>query len=359
MSLDYESLPAEALDADLLACWQRLRACAGDLDSPYFHAGFCQAVAAVRGDARVTLLLQDGEPCGMFPFHRDRLGRGRPIGLALCDYHGLIAPAELDWSPESLLRASGLVRYDFDHWRVRHGCSEPVLEGSEPSPIIDLAGGFEAYLADRRAAGSNLPAQAARKARRLADAYGPLTLVDETAAADALERVIALKSAQCRATGTLDYFKFDWCRALVQQLLAARTDEFGGRIFSLYAGSERVALHYLLTDQGVWHSWLPVYEHRYATHSPGIVLLMRLVEHAAGLGVRYIDLGKDLSVYKQRFMNGAISVGQGVLVRPALLNTLRERRERLEARLRGSTWSRLIRGPGRWLKRHEHRRRYG
>ena len=68
--------------------WRELQQASGVYESPYFRPEFSQAVAAVRSDAEVAVLTENGRTVGFFPFQRGPLNLGKPIGGKLSDYHG-------------------------------------------------------------------------------------------------------------------------------------------------------------------------------------------------------------------------------------------------------------------------------
>src|SRR5690606_21509624 len=110
-----ESIRSNELDPDLSTRWSDILLSREDFASPYFHPEFIQHVAMVRDDVWIGVLEENDRIVGFFPFHRKRGGVGRPIGLGLSDYHGVIAEDNADWNAQDLLRGCGLVRYEFDH----------------------------------------------------------------------------------------------------------------------------------------------------------------------------------------------------------------------------------------------------
>ena len=55
----------------------------------------------------------------------------------------------------------------------------------------------------------------------------------------------------------------------------------------------------------------PAYDPKFATYSPGLVLLAKVVEEAPLLGLHVIDLGKGAEGYKGRFANASIPLAEG------------------------------------------------
>ena len=72
------SKPGE-LDASDIQKWIELQRAAVPLQTPFLHPEFACAVASVRDDVEVAVMLQNEQTVGFFPFQRDR----RNIGCRL------------------------------------------------------------------------------------------------------------------------------------------------------------------------------------------------------------------------------------------------------------------------------------
>ena len=131
--------------------------------------------------------------------------------------------------------------------------------------------------------------------------------------------VIGWKSKQYLETGVADLFEMDWFRRVVVGVHRTQTAGFGGRLSLLYAGDRLVAGHMGMQAGPVWHYWFPAYDSAYAKYSPGLILLLKLAQHAAEHGVRTIDLGKGMNPYKVRLMNASVTLVVGAAEMPSLL----------------------------------------
>ena len=89
------------------------------------------------------------------------------------------------------------------------------------------------------------------------------------------------------------------------------TGGFAGMLSLLYAGKRLVAGHFGMRGRFAWHYWFPAYDPEMAKYSPGLILLLKMAEHAPSLGVRTIDLGLGMSLYKQRLMNASVPLAGG------------------------------------------------
>lgn len=196
--------------------------------------------------------------------------------------------------------------------------------------------------------------QLERKARKLEREVGPLRFVAHTGPTGVLERVFALKSAQCRRTGTADVFAPGWTRSLARRLLAVSHDHFGGCLSALYAGERLLAAHLGLRSARVWHWWFPVYEPAFAAYSPGGILLLEVAREAARRGASALDLGKGDDPYKRSFADHEVALAEGCVTRPSAAALLRRLRQGSEAQLRASPIATplrpLLRAANRWVR---------
>ncbi len=321
-------VPGDALQPALVARWRALQASNPELASPCFAPEFTQAVAAVRHDVEVGIVEENGEVAAIFPFQRKSGGRGIPAGGIVSDYQGLVCRPGFSCDPRELLKGCGLVSWDFDRLIATQESFKPFHKLCEPSALIDLWQGYEAYVAERRAAGSEQIKKCMNLMRRLELEIGPIRFVPHSKDSGALHQVLSWKSQQYHKTGWRDLFALKWGRALVEQIHAVQSETFAGMLSLLYAGKELLAGHLGMRSRTVWHYWFPAYNPQFAKYSPGLLLLLRMAEHAPRIGLRTIDLGTGLTLYKQRLMNASISVAEGSIERPSWISLIRRVRRR-------------------------------
>lgn len=331
MSVNYRTVRGAELTSADVAAWRAIQSARAEFASPYFCAEFTLAVAAERRDVFVVILTEGGRAVGFFPFQRGAMGQGRPVGGPLSDFHGVIAEPGAAWEPESLLRAAGLSSWEFDHLILSQDRLSPFRTGEAPSPIMDLTGGYEAYMAGRRAEGTKQILKAEGLARKLEREVGAMRVVLDEQSPGVLAKVMEWKSEQCRASNLPDVFGSAWTRALMARLVATRGDEFSGMLSALYVGDELAAAHMGMRSRTVWHYWFPGYDEKFAKFSTGLLLLLRMAAAAPGLGITRIDLGKGESQYKQRLMNGASTVWEGRVERASFWTGVQRARRRAEA----------------------------
>ena len=331
MSTGYRLISAKELDAGLLQTWRDIQATQESFQSAFFCPEFTLAVAAVRTDVRVVVIECDGRPVGFFPHQRGRWGRGRPVGGPLSDYHGVLIRPGAEWSLPALMRAARLSTWAFDHLVGDPGPFSPYWSADSSSPQIDLTAGYAAYVRRRREAGSDYIPKTEGLARKLGRDIGELRFKFHDSHSEVLPQLMAWKRDQYLRARTTNVFGVPWTGQLLRFIANERTSDFAGVCSVLRVGDRIVAAHMGMRSRTSIHYWFPAYDPDLAKYSAGIILLLRLAEAAADLGVRTLDMGKGDSQYKQRLMTGSAPIAEGVVRLPSLWGALSGLRERAEA----------------------------
>lgn len=324
MSMTVQLKEPAQLSPEETQLWQAWQGSEPTLESPYFRLEFTQAVARVRNDVEIAVLADAGQCRGFLPFQRGPLGIGRPVGGKLSDYQGVIAPAGLDFSAEEIARGARLACYDFDHLLASQTPFAAHASATGQSPYLDLAGGYEAYCAQRKLAGSDVVAKTMQKARKLEREVGPVEFVPHTTDADVLQTLCTWKSAQYLETGLADLFAYPWTGNLLRDLCGHASDDFGPLISLLRIDSRPIAITYSLRSRGTVHAWFTAYDKELARYSPGAFLFLRMAQEAERLGITKIDLGKGDERYKWSLASGGTDLLEGSVRVPNLGLLLRD-----------------------------------
>lgn len=200
--------------------------------------------------------------------------------------------------------------YVFNHLIGAQIEFRPFFTAVARSPVVDLAEGLDAYVHRQREAGRTVMQEIRTKTRRLDRRFG-LRFVWHEAERAALATLVRWKSEQYRRTRVFDLFSRRWVVEVVERLHATQSPDLAGVLSCLYTDETLIAVHMGLRSGRLLHSWFPAYDHRFAKYSPGLVVLLAVIEAAATRGVRRFDLGKGEESYKPRFANGSIAVGAG------------------------------------------------
>src|SRR3954451_1156068 len=144
---------AGTLPAPLVERWRALLPTEGDLASPFLHPAYSLAAAEVLEGVEVCVVTSNGTPVGFYPFERIEPSAGRPVGGAMSNFQGMIAAHGVAWSATELVRGARLHALGFHHQVRGQPAFDAYVQRTAESPLIDLAGGWDAYLDARRAAG--------------------------------------------------------------------------------------------------------------------------------------------------------------------------------------------------------------
>jgi CelD/BcsL family acetyltransferase involved in cellulose biosynthesis len=342
----------------LADCWRALQESNPLLSSPFFAPEFTRAVAEVRDDVEVAVIEGHDGIAGFFPFQRGRFATAEPVGGRLSDYQGLICRQDFPVQVCELLRACRLSAWDFTHLLAAQVPVSTLDRVDIRSPIIDLSDGYEAYARWLNDEGRGVIKRYTYLSRKLAKDLGPVRFVPHSPDPALLSRLLDWKAEQQRRRSRHDGFTLPWWRAVLHCLHGEQSAGFGGILSALYAGDHLLAAHLGLRSRRVWHYWVTCFDPSWAQYSPGLVLLLRMAESAASLGLNVIDLGYGDHEYKRRLMNTAVSLARGHVERPSVATVARRlcrvgrmRPARLRNRLsRTSLWRMVRRVVG---SRHE------
>ncbi|MFC5637996.1 GNAT family N-acetyltransferase [Streptomyces bullii] len=308
-------LRPDELTADDHKMWREIRTESGALANPFLDPVFTTTVGQVRPGARVGVLREDGAPVGYFPYETGRLGQGRAIGFGVSDRQGAVLRPGVRLDARRLLQACGLSSWEFDNLEAGQGPFLPYAADELASPVVDLGEGFEAYARTLRERSAFL-GQARAKERKLARQVGEVRFVYDSRDPEALRALMAWTSAQYRRTGRRDRFAQEWITRLVGLLARGDEPECRGVLSVLYAAERPVAAHFGPRSRTVLSWWFPAYDRAYGKYSPGLVLLLRMLEAAAADGIRMVDLGSGAARYKESFKTRDLRVYEGAVVRP-------------------------------------------
>ena len=181
------------------------------------------------------------------------------------------------------------------------------------SPLVDLASGHDAYLADVRARSKDVLAQVARRRRKLGREVGDVVVEWQTHDAAALDTLFAWKSAQYRETGVWDRFDQPWIVDVVRALAATSSDGLTGLLSTLARRRARRRRALRAPWTGSARLVVPRVRRGLRELLPGLILLLDLVAEAAERGLTLVDLGRGEHHYKLRVANGAYDVAEGVV----------------------------------------------
>ncbi len=261
-------------------------------ENPFLSPDWALAVerAQDRRQTRVAVFHEAGRDRGFFAARVDT-ATAMPAGAPMCDYQAVVSEPDLRIDPVALVRALGVNRLDFGQMLERQAAFAPYARGGAVSHIIDIDAGFEAYQAERKAAGVGVLKDAAKKKRKIERELGPVRFTAFSRDRGDFDQLIAWKRAQYRATGQTDIFAAGWTLRLLEQLFEADGEGFGGGLFTLHVGDRLAAAQFNLRQPPVIHAWIISHDAAFERFSPGILLFAELLAAMDATPFTRLDLG--------------------------------------------------------------------
>ncbi len=299
------------LTSDLVRAWSRIQEADPALHNPFCRPEYTQAVGNVRDDVEVAVLKQGDRPVGFLPFERSRFNIGRPVGGRVNNFQGFAVEPGIEWDPKTLIRDCGLQSWTFSFLDVTQQSFQPFHHGTEDSCFFEVPDGFDAYIQQQRAAGTNRLRKALRRERNLNRDMSPVRFEWHVDSPDILATLIKWKSQQFRRTGYGDLFAFDWAVSLMNNTLRANDESFSGVLTVLFVGDTPAAIRYALRSYNVMTGWFLGFNREFHKYSPGLILLINTAREMQSQGIDRYYSGTGGEEYKIPFTTGAVPVARG------------------------------------------------
>jgi CelD/BcsL family acetyltransferase involved in cellulose biosynthesis len=347
------TISANQLSSADIAAWSAIQLAHVKLASPYFRPEFTQLVGAVRGDVEVAVLEDGGSPVGFFPFQRNRFGMGRPVGNELNDCAGLIAAPDVELDARELLRACGLKTWHFDNVLASQRLLAPHCRRESCSSHIDLAAGFDAYLAHRTRRG-RLMQNYRRYMRMMTAEVGPVRYEVDCRDPGYISKLLDWKRDQIRREHLPNICEFTWVHQLLETVLKCESPHFVPLLSVTFAGGRIAAIQLMLRTGDVAHGWFMSYDRELSRYSPGFLALIESLKAACALGIRRLELGKGPEEFKKNLRNGTTPMCEGAIDCGRTTAALRSACWQAARIVRASPFSSPARGVARQVRRARH-----
>jgi CelD/BcsL family acetyltransferase involved in cellulose biosynthesis len=256
------------------------------------------------------------------------------LGGRASDYHGPLLGA--DWpravthiDMKALWRqiARRLPRFDVVHFQkqpeIIAGHPNPFLAlGAEGTPSMASAGRLigswdEAYR-ERRSAKSRRTIS--KKWRNLAG-QGTVTITVDVRDPARIDRVMAaltrMKEDRIRRIGGRPLFSGDHVAAFYRDLTHARPGAARVLLSAMELDGRVIAAHWGLVHKGRLYSLLPSYDEAHATVSPGLHLMLSIMEWCCDNGVTVFDFTIGDEGYKEKWSDETLRLIERVRLRRA------------------------------------------
>jgi CelD/BcsL family acetyltransferase involved in cellulose biosynthesis len=235
--------PNDLADGDI-AAWRRLVSSDDRLSSPYLTPEWTQLVARHRSDVRVAVWRDAaGAALAFLPVQGAGSHAAMPAGGPVCDYQAVIVAHDLPLDLSLGVKALNVRRIDLTAGLVDNALA-PHLLTRDAGHVARFAHGWEAWCAERQAAGSKIVARTRKKLSKLSREQTGVTFEAFSRDEAAFETLLAWKREQMTRTGVRDIFAHDWINALVRASFAwpASDTNFGGAMFVLRVGGKPAAV---------------------------------------------------------------------------------------------------------------------
>lgn len=299
------------VDEALWAAFHSIRDSDPSLDNPMFEPELVRILGEVRDDTRLLVARDDdNKPIAFLPLHLRGGGWARPIGGPFSDWHGVIGPKDL---LEPMLRAANIngmtvhgVRAS-DETVSRHGLEETF------SHITVVDEGFDKFIAEQMETYPGQFKKMRAKFRKIDRKFGGLEYTFDDRSDEMFDWVIGLKRAQFKATGRHDVLAPDWAIEFVKRARQLQSPRFRVVTHTLKIGGEYAAAEMNMLSDQVLHGWLTVYNHKFKSVSPGLILVECMIKDLAERGITKYDCGPGLTHYKKYYCNVHRRIHSGVI----------------------------------------------
>ncbi len=123
---------------------------------------------------KVAVQYDDAGQPAAFLAVRKRGSTAMPVGAPMSDYQALVARDDVRAEPRAMLQALGVSRYDFCHMLAEDPAFQGHARGRDVSWVVEVADGYAAYEAERKAAGVGVLKDIDKKRRKVEREIGPV-----------------------------------------------------------------------------------------------------------------------------------------------------------------------------------------
>lgn len=344
--------PLDLTDGDI-AAWRRILMNDPEFTSPYLTPEWAQHVAHRRSDALVAIFrAEEGRPVAFLPVQRSNGACAMPVGGPICDYQALIGPHEVTFDIAQAARALDVGRIDLTAG-LKNSAVASFLHAEDFGHVARFPGGFDAYCAERQAAGSKVIARARKKFTKLKrDNENQVEIEPFSRDVAAFDHLIMWKREQMWRTGVTDIFEHGWINNLVRDIfLAPSTSYFGGAMFVLRVRGRAAAVMFCLQSRQSLHAWFVAYDPRFADYSPGHILFVEAIRAASALGFTEMDMGPGDYRFKESIANWKRPIGAGFIGRPGLAAAYKAAQFQMRALVESLPVGRMREWPAKAMRR--------
>ncbi len=301
-----------ALTAQDWTAWEAMRAENSALISPYFHPSYIRRLNELVSDLRVVCAYEDGKNIGFLSVQGRKTTR--PAGAPFSDFHGIIQAVDTQLDLIDILAGTGIDAYHFSAVISSGNIPEKYRLDYQDTAALNIGTSAQDWRESRDDSYRRHMKSTRRRIRKAEKDIGPRRFVFQSDNQDTFEQLIRWKIKKFSDTGKYNVLSADWAMALIRGLWEqASEDGLRCDMHALYFGDHLAAVDLGLSDGIVFHSWIVAYDHQFQNYAPGIQLLEGLIDAAADLGYKRIDMGAGLEGYKRHYATHGHPVTAGFI----------------------------------------------
>ncbi|MEL6781767.1 MAG: GNAT family N-acetyltransferase [Pseudomonadota bacterium] len=305
-------LKARQADDSVWAAFHGLRDASRAYDNPFFDPDLARILSEAREDVELIIAEADDGIGAIWPVHVRPGGWVRPLTGPFSDWHGPVVGDGCELTARDLLEQAGLAGLTTGGLRLQDGVVPDGLS-TETVYVCDLSCGFETYDSAQRSSHAKHFKRLRRKRRQLEEEQGVSQFVLDNRDPEVMRQVIAMKRQQYQSTGRHDVLEPVWAQKMVDALWAGDFQRLGVRLSTLCIADRLVAAELNLVSKPVLHGWLVVYDRDFARYSPGMLVMMDILQAMTADGFTRYDLGAGDGHYKKYHANAHAEIGVGIL----------------------------------------------
>lgn len=346
-----EVIHPREMSASHVARWRIYQTASDGLGSPFLTPDWARLIGAVRADARVAILSEDGETRGFFGVQRPSRFAAMGLGAPISDYQAVIAAPGVHAPAGELCRAFKVGRIDLTHVPADQSFFAPYARGEDGSWIVDTRDGGQAYLAGLRERRAEFVRRTERKRRKLESQYGPVRFTANAKNGGDFQQMLAWKRAQLKRSGQPAIWNTPWVAEVLARTFDRHSVFLSGVMFTLHAGEKLVAANYFLRSEAVMHDWIMAHDPAFEPYSPGVLLALLSVEWAGDNGVDEVDFGPGDYQFKRQLATGQRMLAWGSAAHGTASGLVRDAAYAARARIERLPNPRLAALPGKAMRK--------
>ncbi|NOQ25813.1 MAG: GNAT family N-acetyltransferase [Bacteroidales bacterium] len=297
------------LSNNLIAEWKRIQKNNINLSSPFFCPEFTYAISLHREDSYIAILERENKILGFFPFHKDDLGNGSPIGFGISDYHGIIIGENDKFNILTLLKDCNIKKWRFDHQIASQSNFLEFSCKTCDSPTINLQNGYDQYLIKQRHQ-SKVISKTEKQIRRLEQDFGTISFALNVNNNIFFKTLFNWKTKHLQKIGKRHKLNIGWVIETMEYLRKNNSVDFSGMLSVLMVEDKPISIEFGISSHTTLHGWVSSYDLKFQKYSPGLIMQLRIIQNT---DKKIIDLGKTMYHYKERFMNNTNKVLEGFI----------------------------------------------